>query len=107
MLCPFCACEDEFREENARQEGCEHEASAEPRHADRLCAGFNAGQNLELQIEALQKAGCKKIFQDRMSGSRAERPGLAQARDGLRTGDTLVVGNWIGWAVASSIWSIW
>lgn len=48
-------------------------------------------QNLELQIEALQKAGCKKIFEDRMSGSRAERPGLAQARDGLRAGDTLVV----------------
>jgi DNA invertase Pin-like site-specific DNA recombinase len=48
-------------------------------------------QNLELQIEALQKAGCKKIFEDRMSGSQAERPGLAQARDGLRPGDTLVV----------------
>jgi len=48
-------------------------------------------QNLELQTEALQKAGCKKIFEDRMSGSRAERPGLAQARDNLRAGDTLVV----------------
>jgi DNA invertase Pin-like site-specific DNA recombinase len=48
-------------------------------------------QNLELQIEALTKAGCKKIFEDKVSGSRAERPGLAKARDLLREGDTLVV----------------
>ena len=48
-------------------------------------------QNLELQAEALQKAGCKKIFEDRASGSRAERLGLAQARENLRAGDTLVV----------------
>ena len=44
-------------------------------------------QNLELQIEALTKAGCKKIFEDKVSGSRAERPGLAKARDVLREGD--------------------
>jgi DNA invertase Pin-like site-specific DNA recombinase len=48
-------------------------------------------QNLELQIEALTKAGCKKIFEDKVSGSTAERPGLAKARDVLREGDTLVV----------------
>ncbi len=48
-------------------------------------------QNLELQIEALQKAGCKKIFEDKASGSRAERPGLAKAQESFRKGDTLVV----------------
>jgi len=48
-------------------------------------------QNLELQTEALTKAGCKKIFQDKISGSRAERPGLAKAQEALREGDTLVV----------------
>ena len=48
-------------------------------------------QNLELQTEALQTAGCKKIFEDRASGSRVERIGLAQARESLRAGDTLVV----------------
>ncbi len=48
-------------------------------------------QNLELQTKALQDAGCKKIFEDRASGSRAERLGLAQARNNLRAGDTLVV----------------
>jgi DNA invertase Pin-like site-specific DNA recombinase len=41
-------------------------------------------QNLELQTEALAKAGCKKIFEDKISGSRAERPGLAKAQESLR-----------------------
>ena len=48
-------------------------------------------QNLDLQIEALTKAGCQKIFDDKMSGSRAERPGLAKALEMLREGDILVV----------------
>ena len=48
-------------------------------------------QNLELQTEALTKAGCKKIFEDKISGSRAERPGLAKAQESLLEGDTLVV----------------
>ena len=48
-------------------------------------------QNLDLQIDALTKAGCDKIFEDKMSGSRAERPGLARALEMLREGDTLVV----------------
>jgi len=48
-------------------------------------------QNLELQIDALTKAGCKKIFDDKISGSRAERPGLTKALEILREDDTLVV----------------
>ena len=48
-------------------------------------------QNLDLQIEALTKADCKKIFEDKISGSRAERPGLTKALEMLREGDTLVV----------------
>jgi len=48
-------------------------------------------QNLEFQIEALQKAGCKKILEDKVSGSKAERPGLTKALKTLRDGDTLVV----------------
>lgn len=48
-------------------------------------------QSLELQIAALKKAGCKKILDDKLSGSRAERPGLAKVLDLLRKGDTLVV----------------
>ena len=48
-------------------------------------------QNLDLQIEALTKAGCARIFDDKSSGSRAERPGLTKAMEMLREGDTLVV----------------
>ena len=48
-------------------------------------------QNLELQIDALTKASCHRLFDDKVSGSRAERPGLAKALDLLREGDTLVV----------------
>ncbi len=48
-------------------------------------------QNLDLQTEALAKAGCKKIFDDKISGSHAERPGLAKSQEAFRDGDTLVV----------------
>jgi len=48
-------------------------------------------QHLDLQIDALSKAGCSRLFEDKMSGSRAERPGLAKALEMLREGDTLVV----------------
>lgn len=48
-------------------------------------------QNLDLQIDALTKAGCKKLFQEKMSGSRAARPEFSKALDALREGDTLVV----------------
>lgn len=48
-------------------------------------------QNLNLQLDALQQAGCDKVFSDELSGSKADRPGLSEALDFLRTGDTLVV----------------
>jgi len=48
-------------------------------------------QNLELQLGALKKAGCSKIFTDRTSGVDAERPGLKEVLSHLRETDTLVV----------------
>jgi len=48
-------------------------------------------QNLDLQREALRMAGCTRVFEDKISGSRAERPGLNLALEMLREGDTLVV----------------
>ncbi len=48
-------------------------------------------QTLALQLDALKQAGCQKIFRDVASGAKADRPGLAQALDHLRAGDTLVV----------------
>jgi DNA invertase Pin-like site-specific DNA recombinase len=50
-------------------------------------------QDLELQIEALRRAGCSAtpIFQDTASGARTARPGLEACLQALRPGDTLLV----------------
>jgi len=48
-------------------------------------------QNLTLQLDALQAGGCSRVFQDQMSGTRADRPGLLEAMSHLREGDTFVV----------------
>lgn len=48
-------------------------------------------QNLDLQLDALQRAGCEKIFTDKVSGIRAERLQLAKLKEQLREGDTIVV----------------
>ena len=49
-------------------------------------------QNLELQTDALEAAGCKKIFSDQgVSGAKAERPGLDKALEHIRKKDTLVI----------------
>jgi len=50
-----------------------------------------ADQNPDLQEDALQKAGCAKIFRDVASGAVDSRRGLAEAIDYARDGDTLVV----------------
>ena len=49
-----------------------------------------ADQDLALQTDALTKAGCEKLFTDKASGAKADRPGLAEALHFARAGDTLV-----------------
>lgn len=50
-------------------------------------------QELQLQLDALLKAGCAKkdIYTDKVSGAKSARPGLDECLDQLRPGDTLVV----------------
>lgn len=48
-------------------------------------------QNLDLQEDALKKAGCGRLFTDTASGAQTDRPGLKEALDFIRPGDTLVV----------------
>jgi DNA invertase Pin-like site-specific DNA recombinase len=48
-------------------------------------------QNPELQLDALKTNGCAKLFVERASGAKEERPQLLAALDYLRPGDTLVV----------------
>ena len=48
-------------------------------------------QSLTLQVDALEKNGCEKIYEDRISGSKSEREGLSAAFESLREGDTLMI----------------
>ena len=48
-------------------------------------------QDTALQTDALRKAGCEKIFEDTVSGAKADRPGLTAALVYLRDGDVLAV----------------
>jgi DNA invertase Pin-like site-specific DNA recombinase len=48
-------------------------------------------QHLELQEDALRAAGCERIFIEKASGARADRPELQAALNYMREGDTLVV----------------
>ena len=48
-------------------------------------------QNLDLQRDALTRAGCDKIIEDTASGGKAHRSGLDRMRELLRAGDVLVV----------------
>ncbi|TNU77546.1 recombinase family protein [Lactococcus lactis] len=48
-------------------------------------------QNLNLQIDALKNYGIDKIFQEKVTGSKRERPQLTEMEKMLRTGDSVVV----------------
>jgi len=48
-------------------------------------------QNLDLQIEALEKAGCEKIYQEKISGTTKNRPELDKMIEQFRENDELYV----------------
>ena len=48
-------------------------------------------QNLDLQVDALKRAGCERIFQDVASGAKTARPALDEMLGLLRAGDVLVI----------------
>lgn len=50
-----------------------------------------ADQNLDWQTDALQKQGCERIFQEKVTGTRMDRPELLRLLDMLRQGDTVIV----------------
>jgi DNA invertase Pin-like site-specific DNA recombinase len=58
-------------------------------------------KNLAVQQEALTHVGCHKIIVDRVSGTMAERLGLATIKELVRVGDTLVV--WLLYRIGRSI----
>lgn len=55
------------------------------------CRVSTTDQNINLQEDELEKAGCERIFSDVVSGSKTERVGLKEALDFARKGDVIVV----------------
>ena len=48
-------------------------------------------QNFDLQEDALQKAGCEKIYKEVVSGAKQDRPTLASLIDNCREGDSIII----------------
>lgn len=48
-------------------------------------------QNLDLQLTALKEAGCGRIYQEKISGAKRDRPELQRLIDQLRPNDIIVV----------------
>lgn len=48
-------------------------------------------QNLDLQIDALTAAGCERIFTDKISSGREDRPGLRALLEVLEAGDVVTI----------------
>ncbi|WP_445505733.1 recombinase family protein [Niallia sp. 03091] len=48
-------------------------------------------QNLNMQIDALEKYGCERVYQEKMTGTKKERPQLAELMTILRPGDKVVI----------------
>jgi len=55
------------------------------------CRVSTDDQNPDLQLAGLQRAGCKRIFTDKASGTHVTRPELTQCLKTLNTGDVLIV----------------
>ena len=48
-------------------------------------------QKLDLQLNSLKKAGCRKIFREKVSGFNRQRPEFQRMLDQIRPGDIIVV----------------
>jgi len=70
-------------------------AARKPKPGSGVLLGYarvsTAEQDPALQLDALEGAGCWRVFTDHASGSRVDRPELVAVLDSLRSGDTLVV----------------
>lgn len=50
-----------------------------------------AGQNLDGQCDNLRQAGCERMYSEKISGVKAQRPELERMLDALRAGDTVII----------------
>lgn len=50
-----------------------------------------SGQNLDGQCDSLRQAGCERIYSEKVSGTKVQRPELERMLDALREGDTVII----------------
>ena len=55
------------------------------------CRVSTDDQNPDLQLAALKRAGCRRIFTDKATGAHVKRPELVKCLKALDAGDTLIV----------------
>lgn len=48
-------------------------------------------QNLDRQTDILKQSGCNRIYEEKISGTRKDRPELNKMLDQLRTGDVIII----------------
>ena len=61
------------------------------------------GQTLEAQLEQLGNAGCSKIYAEKISGARSDRPELLRLLKDMEPGAVVVVTGLTGWRGPPSI----
>lgn len=60
-------------------------------------------QNTDLQRNALNCAGCERIFEDKISGTKSDRPGLKNCLGHYRQETLWLSGSWTGWGAVCGI----
>ena len=55
------------------------------------CRVSTAGQSLDRQLDQLTAVGCERVYQEKVSGARKDRPELNRMLDALREGDVVVI----------------
>ncbi len=60
-------------------------------------------QNTDLQRNALNCAGCERIFEDKISGTKSDRPGLKNCSGHYRQETRWLSGSWTGWGAVCGI----
>lgn len=60
-------------------------------------------QNTDLQRNALNCAGCERIFEDKISGTKSDRPGLKKLLRHYRQETLWLSGSWTGWGAVCGI----
>ena len=63
-------------------------------------------QETNLQMDALRGAKCTRVYQEKASGAKAERPELMKLVDNARKGDVVIVWKLFDWMVTGGVLTV-